>query len=79
MSDAKNTYTVEQIIECINHVSLEDIRVHWYDETSVDVIFNYGRYKITKCLLVSAYCPSYDNDEILLETCLLAAANSLFK
>ena len=28
MSDAKNTYTVEQILECINHVSLEDIRVH---------------------------------------------------
>ena len=75
MSDAKNTYTVEQIIECINHVSLEDIRVHCYDETSVDVIFNRVRYKITRNLFV----PSYDNDEILLEMCLLAAANSLFK
>ena len=79
MSDAKNTYTVEQILECINHTSLEGIRVHCYDETSVDVIFNYGRYKITKCLLVSAYPSSYDNEDAILEMCLLSAANSLFK
>ena len=79
MSDAKNTYTVEQILECINHTSLEGIRVHCYDETSVDVVFNYGRYKITKCLLVSAYPSSYDNEDTILEMCLLAAANSLFK
>ena len=75
MSDAKNTYTVEQIIECINHVSLEDIRIHCYDATSVDVILNRVRYKITRNLFV----PSYDIDGTILEMCLLTAANCLFK
>ena len=79
MSDAKNTYTVEQIIECINHVPLEDIRVHCYDATSVDVVLNYSRYKITKCLRVSAYRRYYDNDAVVLKMCLLTAANCLFK
>ena len=79
MSDAKNVYTIEQIIECINNVSLMDIMVVDYDDSSVDVLLNYDRYKITECLLVSSYLPRYDNEDTILEMCLLTAANCLFK
>ena len=86
MSNYQKTYSVEQIIECVNNLPIDTIEIVDYHESSVDIKYEEDFYIVTEQLV--AY-PSLSNSNYLeakslytearvLSMCLETAAKCLF-
>ena len=80
MNDNSKTYSVEQIIECVNSLPIDTVEIVYYHESSVDIKYGEDIYKITKHIVVIPFHskPSLNTEARVLSMCLETAAKCLF-
>lgn len=80
MSDNSKTYSVEQIIECVNSLPIDTVEIVYYHESSVDIKYGEDIYKITKHIVAIPFHskPSLNTEARIISMCLETAAKCLF-
>ena len=59
MSDNSKTYSVEQIIECVNSLPIDTIEIVDYHESSVDIKYGEDFYTVTEQLVAYPLLSNY--------------------
>lgn len=84
MNDNSKTYSVEQIIECVNSLPIDTIEIVDYHESSVDIKYGEDFYTVTEQLVAYPLLSNYIGPKSIctkarvLSMCLETAAKCLF-